>query len=246
MTSLGSVWLWVWCSLLSLPLAVTFFFHLCSSLTHFPKILFQSLMSQRSPRVTELVKHRFPLPVVAWPKPTLPSLKILFFFFLQCCVGLLHKTAQGSHNFTYILSFPRLPPLPHSVPLCHHRLGSLLYTTASHQLSILHPRVCLLMLLSPFIPLSPSPTVPTDPFSSSASAFLQHYLLKGAMLAEIFEVFCLRRYFKKSIYFLRQHIHSILLCEYFKTPPSALCGMWCLSSPGGDQTCSLCIGIAES
>ena len=75
------MWLWVWCSLLSLPLAVTFFFHLCSSLTHFPKILFQSLMSQRSPRVTELVKHRFPLPVVAWPKPTLPSLKIIFFFF---------------------------------------------------------------------------------------------------------------------------------------------------------------------
>ena len=37
-----------------------------------------------------------------------------------------------------------------------------------------HGSVCVLMLLSLFIPLSPSPTVSTSPFSSSASPFLPY------------------------------------------------------------------------
>lgn len=39
------------------------------------------------------------------------------------------------------------------------------------------------------------------------------------------------------------HIFVSIFCFFNLT---VLCGMWCLSSPGGDQTCSLCIGIAES
>ena len=60
----------------------------------------------------------------------------------------------------------------HPTPL-GTRLGSLYYTATSHQLSILS-MVCvyMLMLLSPFIPLSPSPTVSTSPFLIFASPFL--------------------------------------------------------------------------
>ena len=62
-----------------------------------------------------------------------------------------------SHNYTYIPCLWSLPPTPHlSRSSQSTRLGSLYYTATSHHLSILNTWHCIyiLMLLSPFIPLS--------------------------------------------------------------------------------------------
>ena len=48
------------------------------------------------------------------------------------------------------------------------RLGSLCYTATSHHIH-LHTVVCVLMLPSPFVPFTPSRTVSTSLFPSSAS-----------------------------------------------------------------------------
>ena len=83
---------------------------------------------------------------------------------------------QINHNHTHIHS---LLSLPH-FPTCHPsrssqstRLGSPCYTPTSHQWSTLHRIVHICwMLLSAFIPHSPSPTVPINPSSLSTSPFL--------------------------------------------------------------------------
>ena len=63
----------------------------------------------------------------------------------------------------YVSHLPVEPPSPPpSHPLGHRsaRLGSLCYTAT---LTSAHGSVYMLMLLSPFVPLSPSPTVSTSP-----------------------------------------------------------------------------------
>ena len=58
---------------------------------------------------------------------------------LQYCVGFCHTTMQISHKYTYIISLLSLLPLPHSIPLSHHRAPSWAYYMAtSRQISILH------------------------------------------------------------------------------------------------------------
>ena len=64
---------------------------------------------------------------------------------------------------------------PHPTPLGHHestRLGSPCYRATSHQLSTTHDSAYMLILLSPFVPLSPFCTVSISPFSISTSPFM--------------------------------------------------------------------------
>ena len=105
---------------------------------------------------------------------------------LQCCVGFCHTTQYNAAQplllvYHFRLSLPLFlashPPRSSQSP----RLGSLLYAATSHQLSLLYTvmyvnwtelNVCMPMLLSLFLLLSPSPTVSTSLFSASASPFL--------------------------------------------------------------------------
>ena len=66
-------------------------------------------------------------------------------------------------------------PCPHPIPSRSSqwaKLGSLLYSNFSPAIHFTHGNVHMSRLPSPFIPLAPSPTVSTSPFSMSASPFL--------------------------------------------------------------------------
>jgi len=113
---------------------------------------------------------------------TLPSFTHLFicplFFFkaifsnwrksaFQYCVGFSYSTTQVSHNYTYITSLPLTPPpgrrgAPGWAPCAPQQLLP----------SCLHGSACMSVLLSPFAPLSPHPTVPVSLSSTSASLSL--------------------------------------------------------------------------
>ena len=84
---------------------------------------------------------------------------------LQCCVGFCHKTSQISRYYTHLPSFSSFPPSPKPLwfitepgwapYVTQQRLTSYLFTPGSVYMS---------MLLSLFIPLSPSLTASTNPF----------------------------------------------------------------------------------
>ena len=64
-----------------------------------------------------------------------------FTFKIFTMLSFCPKTVQISHNYTYILSLHNLPPFPASHPSRSSgniKLGSLCYTTTSHQLSVLY------------------------------------------------------------------------------------------------------------
>ena len=90
-------------------------------------------------------------------------------FFLQCCVVFCHTTVQISHNYTYTL----LPPgASHSPRPSWHQTGPPVPQSNLSPAAHLTPECAYrLMLLSPFIPLSPSPTVSKSPSSTSAFSF---------------------------------------------------------------------------
>ena len=72
--------------------------------------------------------------------------------------------------YTYITSL--LSPPSHPSRSAHStRLSFMCYLATSHQLST-HTRVRVLMPLSPLVPLTPSHTVSTSPFSTPAFPFL--------------------------------------------------------------------------
>ena len=77
-----------------------------------------------------------------------------------------HKSAIIIHICHLLLE----PPSP--LVITEHHAGSLCYTAPSHQLSVLHVSVHVLVLLSPFIPLFAYATVSTALFSVSVSPFL--------------------------------------------------------------------------
>ena len=81
---------------------------------------------------------------------------------LQCCVSFC-CTAAAWISHMHIL----LEPPSHATPVSHQspELRSLCYAAASHYLSNLHVVVYRCQCFSQSIPLSPSPTVSTRPFS---------------------------------------------------------------------------------
>ena len=108
---------------------------------------------------------------------------IFFHFFklennyLPCCVDFCHTTMWISHKFTYVPSLLNLPPHSHTIP-------PLWVATESWvELSVLHRNfplafyfaygnVYFLILLSQFVPPTPSCTVSASLFSMSVSLFL--------------------------------------------------------------------------
>ena len=86
----------------------------------------------------------------------------LFLKFLQCCVGFCRTTMQIRYNYSYIPAFPSLLPCPYPIPPGHHRAPHWAPCAARSFSPAVHltpESAHVLMLLSPFIPLSPSPTV---------------------------------------------------------------------------------------
>ena len=70
-------------------------------------------------------------------------------------------------------SFPPCSPLSSPLVIMESQTGLLvLYTNFSPAIYFTHSCIYMLMLLSPFVPLSPSLTMSTNPFSTPASPFL--------------------------------------------------------------------------
>ena len=102
------------------------------------------------------------------------SSSLIFFWSvaLQCCIHFCHTMTQISHNYTYIPFLSSLFPFPLAHPSRSPQSTSICplgYIATSHQLCILH--MVMLKLLSPFIPLAPSPTVSTSAFSTAELPF---------------------------------------------------------------------------
>ena len=92
---------------------------------------------------------------------------------LQYCVGFSHTTTWISHKYTYVPSLLNLiPPLQvvieHQVelPVLHSNFPLTIFFTSGN--------VYVSILLSQFIPPSPSPTVSTSLFSMSVSPLLPY------------------------------------------------------------------------
>ena len=90
------------------------------------------------------------------------NFSFLFFTFLQCCFGFCHTRMRISHNYTYIPSLQSLSLLPHPIPqvITELRTGLPVLHSSSPAIHLTPDSVYMLMLLSPFIPLSPPPLCP--------------------------------------------------------------------------------------
>lgn len=122
---------------------------------------------------------------------------------MPCCVGFCHTTTWISHQDTYIpspLSFPSTPPSHPSRSSQITGLSSLCYieTVCLTQVSVrCVGGVYVSVLLSQFIPPSPSPAVSTSLFCTSASLFCA----SASVLCVVF--------FKNWGQFLFQFLHWI-------------------------------------
>ena len=88
----------------------------------------------------------------------------------NCCVGFCHVTVQISHSYACIPFLCSLPPLPPAHPTRSSQSTRLDFLcNFSPAIHLMSDSVYMLMLLPSFIPLSPSPTVSTSPFSTSVS-----------------------------------------------------------------------------
>ena len=87
----------------------------------------------------------------------------------------IKKRVQDNNNYAYISSFPGLSPfaIPFFQVITEHQTGlPVLQCNFSPAIHLTTDSVHMLMLLSPFLQLSPSPIVSTSPFSTYASLFL--------------------------------------------------------------------------
>ena len=76
------------------------------------------------------------------------NIYFLIFLILQCCVGFCHTTMQISLNYTFTSSQSKT-----GFSVLHRGFSPLVPLTPNS--------ICMLMLLSPFVSPSPSPTVST-------------------------------------------------------------------------------------
>ena len=82
---------------------------------------------------------------------------------LQCCVGFCHTSAWSRHWYTNVLSL--LKPLPHLTPLgCHKAPSPVLDSKFPLAIYFTYVNVYMSLLLSQFIPPSPSTNVSTSFF----------------------------------------------------------------------------------
>ena len=135
-------------------------------------IALQAHFSRESSRPEYWSKLPFPTP---GDSPN-PGIKPMTLKYPKLADGFF-TTSIISHSYTYITSFWSLLLLPASPPSRSSqtaRLGFLLHinSKSSPANCYIHSGVSMLMLLSPFIPFSPFPTVSTSPFSRSEFPFL--------------------------------------------------------------------------
>ena len=108
--------------------------------------------------------------------------KILFFKFIfnwkiiSNCVGFCHTTTCITQKYTYTSSVLKLPPTHHPYTTLYVVTGlqaelPVLYANFSLAIYFTPGSVYVSMLLSQFIPPSPSPAMSTSPSSTSASLF---------------------------------------------------------------------------
>ena len=89
---------------------------------------------------------------------------------LQCCISFCCTTAWISYTYTYISSLPSLSPHPRPASLVitvHRTELPALYSSFLPAIYFIHGSVYMLMLLSQFIPPSPSHPGSTSPVSTS-------------------------------------------------------------------------------
>ena len=133
-------------------------------------------------------------------------------YFLQCHVHFCHTITRISHNYTYISSLLSQLPFPSSHPSrpseCQTGLP-VLYSNFLPTIHFTHGSVCIPMLLSPFIPLPPSPSVSTThPLHLCLHFFPAKRFIKTIFLDSI----CLCQY----IYFsLSDLLHSYVTGSRF-------------------------------
>ena len=120
-------------------------------------------------KVLYILNHLKKFVTLASPYVVFSHILSQFFFFLfnwwiiaiQYHAGFCHTSTWISHRYTYGPSLLDLPPIAHLIPPSRLSqstgLSAWCHTVNSHWLSILCRVMC--MLLSPFIPPSPSPTV---------------------------------------------------------------------------------------
>ena len=93
----------------------------------------------------------------------------------QYCVGLWHTLTWICHSYTYVLSLLNLPPMP-TVPSLMVVTEHLIWAPCIIQKTsigyLTQSNVYVSMLVSQFVPHSPSPTVSTSLFSMCVSLLL--------------------------------------------------------------------------
>ena len=87
----------------------------------------------------------------------------------QYCDGLCHTSTWISHRHTYVPSLLNLPPTSHPSRLSQSTWFELPASYTKFPLALFYIWLCISMLLSQFVPPSPSPTVSTILFSICVS-----------------------------------------------------------------------------
>ena len=101
---------------------------------------------------------------------------IHFFFFFSffnfCNIVFVSSIQQHEIAIMIHISLPSAPPIPPFQVITECQTGLVVLHSNLKAIHLTHDNVYMLMQLSPFIPLSPSPAVSTSQFSTSVSPLL--------------------------------------------------------------------------